>query len=67
MVPLQIAETNLMAFHHIRVANFAQKRRICHGISKYALVENFYGLFCPRRKAAKICHPVPHEPQLSEV
>ena len=34
-----------------------QKRRICRENSKYALDEIFYGHFCPRRKAAKFCHP----------
>ena len=27
---------------------------------KYALDENFHDHFCPRRKAAKFCHPVPN-------
>ena len=36
--------------------NDAQKGRICRKNSKYALDENFYGHFCPRRKAANFCH-----------
>ena len=44
---VHLAELNL------QICNYAQKRRIC----KYALDENFHGHFCPRRKAAKFCHP----------
>ena len=32
------------------------KGRICRENSKYALDENFYGHFCPRRKAANFWH-----------
>ena len=35
----------------------AKKRSICRENCKYALDENFHGHFCPRRKAAKFCHP----------
>ena len=37
--------------------DYAQKRRICRENCKYPLNENFQGFFCPRRKAAKFCHP----------
>ena len=44
---------------NLQICDFAQKRRICRENCKYALDENFHGHFCPRRKAAKFCHPVP--------
>ena len=40
-----------------RIFKYAQKRRICHENSKYALDENFCGPYCPRRKTANFCHP----------
>ena len=43
---------------NLQICGYAQKRRICRENCKYALDENFHGLFCPRRKAAKFCHPV---------
>ena len=43
---------------NLQVCDYAQKRRICRENCKYALNENFHGHFCPRRKAAKFCHPV---------
>ena len=42
----------------LRICDYAQKRRICRENCKYALDEKFHGHFCPRRKAAKFCHPV---------
>ena len=42
---------------NLQIWEYAQKRRICREICKYALDENFHGHFCPRRKAAKFCHP----------
>ena len=42
---------------NLQICDFAQKRRICRENCKYALDENFHGHFCPRRKAAKFCHP----------
>ena len=42
---------------NVQVFNYAQKQRICREDCKYALDENFHGYFCPRRKAAKFCHP----------
>ena len=44
---------------NLQICNFAQKRRICCENCKNALDENFHGHFCPRRKAAKFCHPGP--------
>ena len=41
----------------LQICDYAQKRRICRENCKYALDENFHGHFCPRRKAAKFCHP----------
>ena len=40
-----------------KIWDYAQKRRICRENCKYALDERFHGHFCPRRKAAKSCHP----------
>ena len=40
----------------LQICNYMQKRRICRKNSKYALDENFYDHFCPRRKAANFCH-----------
>ena len=42
---------------NLQICNYAQKRRICREISKYAPDENFCGHFCPRRKTANFCHP----------
>ena len=42
---------------NLQTCNYAQKRRICRENCKYAFEENFHGHFCPRRKAAKFCHP----------
>ena len=42
---------------NLQICDYAQKRRICRENCKYALDENFRGNFCPRRKAAKFCHP----------
>ena len=42
---------------NLQICNFAQKWRICRENCNYALDENFQGHFCPRRKAAKFCHP----------
>ena len=41
----------------LQICDYAQKRRICRESCKYALDKNFHGQFCPRRKAAKFCHP----------
>ena len=41
----------------LQMCDYAQKRHICREKCKYALDENFYGHFCPRRKVAKFCHP----------
>ena len=41
----------------LQICDFAQKRRICRENCKYVLDEHFHGHFCPRRKAAKFCHP----------
>ena len=41
----------------LQICDYAQKRRICRESCKYALDKNFHGHFCPRRKAAKFCHP----------
>ena len=41
----------------LQICVYAQKQRICRGNCEYALDENFHGHFCPRRKAAKFCHP----------
>ena len=40
----------------LQICDYAQKRRICRKICKYAPDENFHGHFCPRRKAAKFCY-----------
>ena len=40
-----------------KIWDYGQKRRICRENCKYALDENFHDQFCPRRKAAKFCHP----------
>ena len=37
---------------NLQHCDYPQKRRICRENSKYALDKNFYGHFCPRRKAA---------------
>ena len=42
---------------NLQICDYAQKQRICRENCKYALDENFHGYFCPRRKAAKFCHP----------
>ena len=42
---------------NLQICDYAQKRRICRENCKYVLDENFHGHFCPRRKAAKFCHP----------
>ena len=42
---------------NLQSCDYAQKRRICRENCKYALDENFHDQFCPRRKAAKFCHP----------
>merc|ERR1712107_615914 len=44
-----------------KIRDYALKRRICRENCKYALDERFHGHFCPRRKAAKSCHPVPNQ------
>ena len=44
----------------MQICDYAEKRRICRENCKYALDKNFHGHFCPRRKAAKFCHPVPN-------
>ena len=41
----------------LQICDYAQKQRICRKNCKYALDGNFHGHFCPRRKAAKFCHP----------
>ena len=41
----------------LQICNCAQKRRICRDNCKCAFDEHFHGHFCPRRKAAKFCHP----------
>ena len=43
---------------NLKICDYAQKWRICRENCKYALDENFHDHFCPRRKAAKFCHPV---------
>ena len=42
---------------NLQICDYAQKRRICRENRKCAFDENFHGHFCPRRKAAKFCHP----------
>ena len=42
---------------NLQIWDYAQKRRIHCENCKYAFEENFHGHFCPRRKAAKFCHP----------
>ena len=42
---------------NLQICDYAQKRCICRENCKYAFDENFYGHFCPRRKAANFCHP----------
>ena len=42
---------------NLQICDYAQKRRICCKNCKYAFDENFNDHFCPRRKAAKFCHP----------
>ena len=44
---------------NLQICDYAQKRRICRKNCNYAFDENFHGHFCPPRKAAKFCHPVP--------
>ena len=43
---------------NLQICDYAQKRRICRENCNFAFDENFHGHFCPRRKAAKFCHPV---------
>ena len=43
----------------LQICDYAQKQRICRENCNYALDENFHDHFCPRRKAAKFCHPGP--------
>ena len=38
---------------NLQICNYVQKRRICREISEYALDENLYAHFWPRRKGAK--------------
>ena len=45
---------------NLQTCDYAQKQRICRENCKYAFDENFHGYFCPRRKAAKFCHPDIH-------
>ena len=40
--------------------DYALKGRICRENSKYAPAEKLYDHFCPRRKAANLCHPAYH-------
>ena len=42
---------------NLQICDYTQKRRICRDNCKYALDEHFHGHFCPRRNAAKFCHP----------
>ena len=49
---------------NLQICDYAQKQRICRKNCKYALNENFHGHFCPRRKAAKFCHPAFKEPNI---
>ena len=42
---------------NLPICDYTQKRRICRENCKYELDNNFHGHFCPRRKAAKFCHP----------
>ena len=42
---------------NLQICHYMQKQRICRENCKYALNENLHGHFCPRRKAAKFCHP----------
>ena len=42
---------------NLQICYYAEKQRICRKNCKYALDENFHDHFCPRRKAAKFCHP----------
>ena len=42
---------------NLQICDYSQKRRICCEIGKYAFDKNFHGHCCPRRKAAKFCHP----------
>ena len=44
---------------NLQICYYAQKRRTYQENSKYARDEIFCGHFCPRRKAANFCHPVP--------
>ena len=44
----------------LQICDCEQRRRICRENCKYALDKNFHGQFCPRRKAAKFCHPAEH-------
>ena len=44
---------------NLQICNYAQKRRICRKNCKYALDKKVHGHFCPRRNAAKLCHPGP--------
>ena len=42
---------------NLQIWDYTQKRRIHCENCKYAFDESFHGHFCPRRKAAKFCHP----------
>ena len=42
---------------NLQICDYAQKRSICRENCKYAFDESFHGHFCPRKKAAKFCHP----------
>ena len=42
---------------NLQICDYTQKRRICCENCQYVLDENLHGHFCPRRKAAKFCHP----------
>ena len=42
---------------NLQICDCAQKARICGENCTYVPYENFPGHFCPRRKAAKFCHP----------
>ena len=51
---------------NLQICNYAQKQRICRENCKYALDESFLGHICPRRKAAKFCHPAVEVPSSNE-
>ena len=54
---------------NLQICNYAQKQRICHEKSKYALEKSLYDHFCPPRKAANFCDPalVWSKPQTEEL